>query len=79
MWGHVTERGQGCESRTNKTLNSIHQLIFHKLFQSNCIHEKLKTLSIQNTLTHNFGDPETFQIESKIGVEMIPKSFSTIV
>jgi hypothetical protein len=33
------------------------------------MHEKI---NIHNTSTHRFGDPETFQLESKTGVGMIP-------
>ena len=40
------------------------------------MYEKLKTLSIQNILTHNFGDLEIFEIESKTRVGMILISFS---
>ena len=35
--------------------------------------------SIYETLTQKFGDLETFQIESKTGLGMIPTSFSTTV
>ena len=36
------------------------------------MHEKLKKYeSIHNTLTERFGDPESFQLESKTGVGFI--------
>ena len=43
------------------------------------MHENLKALKYSQHFDTQYGDPETFQIESKTGVGMIPTSFSTIV
>ena len=43
------------------------------------MHEKIKTLKHSKHFDTQYGDPETFQIESKTRVGMIPTSFSTAV
>ena len=43
------------------------------------MHEKLKALKQSLHFDTQYGNPETFQIESKTGVGMIPTSFSTTV
>ena len=70
---------EGGESRTNKTLTSIIQLIIYITFDLISCIRNLKHKSIHNTLTHIFGDLETFLVESKIGVGMIPTSFSIAI
>ena len=43
------------------------------------MHERMKAIKHSQQFDTRYGDPKTFQIESKTGVGMIPTSFSTIV
>ena len=73
MQGYWEGRG---ESGTKKKIQLISPInpSYNILIQLHAKHE-----NIHNTLIQRFGDPKTFQIESKTGVGMIPTSFRTTI